>query len=150
MAASTASILRDARPGVLAYASIGSSSLDSSGYVNTVDTRPNTRRDWRPPVFGGAAVLDFRRVMAADGAHPSSSPRTMARAQSRQHGATARRVGRLGAAVGSKAHFGQGHYRGYARCFFVRCNGGVPRDGRDFGRVQHGAWRTRHVATYQN
>jgi len=147
MAAPTAIVSWDACMG---YASIGSSSFDPSGHVNSVDTRPSARHGWRPLPFRRAAVLDFRRLVAAGGAHSSSPPRTMACAQSRQYGPTARCVGRLGATVESKAYFGQGHNRRYERCLFVRCDGGVPRNGRDFGRVQHGAWGTRHVATYQN
>ena len=150
MGAPTAIFSRDASRCVLVYASIGSSSFDSSCHVNSVDSRPNARCDWRCPTCRRATVLDFCRVVAANGAHSSSPPRAMACAQSRQQRTTAHYVGRLGAAVDSKAYLGQGHYRGYARCVLVRRDGGVPRDGRDFGRVQHGAWGTRDVATYQD
>lgn len=139
---------------VLVYATTGiSSAHDSSCFGDTVDTWPNAghvRRHLRGSSLGANAVLDVGRVVAAGGADPSAPPRAMAFAKSRQSGATARRLGRLGAAIDGKAHYGQGRFCEHARRHFVRCDGGVPRDGRDCGRVQRWAGRTRYVATYQD
>ena len=137
---------------VLVYASTSSVAHDSSRHVDTVDTRPNAGRVRRP--LGSKrvanAVLDFGRVVAASGAHPSTPPRAVACAEPWQHGASARRLGHLGAAVDSKAYHGQGRFRGYARGVFGRRDGRVPRDGRNCGRVQRWARGTGHVATYQD
>ena len=117
---------------VLVYASTNSGVRDSSRHVDTVDTRPDAGRVRRPllgPKRVANAVLDFGRVVAASGAHPSAPPRAVACAEPWQHGAGTRRLGHLGAAVDSKAYHGQGRFRGHARGVFGRRDGRVPRDG---------------------
>ena len=139
---------------VLVRASTSISTADDSSCIgNTVDTRPNVghvRWHVRGSSLVADAVLDVGRVVAAGGAHPSAPPRAMACAESRQYGSTARCLGRLGAAVDGKAYYGQGRLREHARGHFVRCDGGVSRDGRDCSRVQCWARWTRYVATYQD